>query len=61
MKVGAALSTTTDTRTRLDFLGKFVSKKAVGIDEHEALGNDLSEISEAYKYYWESDSESDDD
>jgi hypothetical protein len=58
--VHTSLSTTSSVATRIKFIQSAV-RKLVGLDEREALLNELNETREAYEEGWDSGSDEDDD
>lgn len=58
MGIRAALTTTSETKTRLKDMSHLISR-AIAVDDREALLNDLAVLGEAYEEGWQSNSESD--
>lgn len=59
-RIGTTLTTSSKTISRLKDVKNVVSR-VIGVDEREALLNDLGEFAEAYEAGWNSGSDDDDD
>lgn len=59
-KISTTLTTSSKVISRLKNVKDVVSR-VVGVDEREALLNDLGEFAEAYEQGWNSGSDGDDD